>query len=103
MGENASSGAVSQFKNTIKNMKRLVGLAFDDPRAQKEMKLVPFKCVPMKHSLGGPDSVAVQVNVSGEEKTIPVEAICGMMIHHMGMIAAMKTSETSGNETTDVA
>jgi len=103
MGENASSGAVSQFKNTIKNMKRLVGLAFDDPRAQKEMKLVPFKCVPMKHSLGGPDSVAVQVNVSGEEKTIPVEAICGMMIHHMGMIAAMKASETSGNETTDVA
>ena len=38
MGEQAGSGAVSSFKSTIKNMKRLVGLAFDDPRAQKEMK-----------------------------------------------------------------
>lgn len=99
MGEQAGSGAVSQFKTTIKNMKRLVGLAFDDPRAKKEMSMVPFKCVPIKHSKGGPDSIAVQVN----DKTIPVEAVCGMMIHHMGMIAAKKASETSGNSTTDVS
>jgi len=103
MGEQAGTGAVSQFRNTIKNMKRLVGLAFDDPRAQKEMKLVPFECVPMKHGLGGPDSVAVKVSVDGEEKVIPVEAVCGMMVHHMGMIAAKKASETSGNSTTDTA
>jgi heat shock protein 4 len=102
MGEEAGSGAVSQYKNTIKNMKRLVGLAFDDPRAQKEMKMCPFECVPIQHSLGGPASVAVKVNGGGEEKIIPVEAVCGMILHHMGMIAAQKASDSSGNSTTDV-
>ena len=99
MGEQAGSGAVSSFKTTIKNMKRLVGLAYDDPRAKKEMKYIPYKCVPIKHSLGGPDSIAVCVNANGEEKIIPVEAVLGMMIHHMGMISAKKASETSGNVT----
>lgn len=101
VGEQAATGAISQYKNTIMNMKRLVGLAFDDPRAKKEMKLCPFQCVPMKHSLGGPDSIAVKVNVNGDDKIIPVEAVSGMLIHHMGMIAAKKASETSGNASTD--
>eukprot|EP00980_Cylindrotheca_fusiformis_P001438 scaffold345_cov134-Cylindrotheca_fusiformis.AAC.49 len=96
MGEAAGMGAVSNYKNTIKYMKRLVGLAFDDPRAQREMKKVPYECVPMKHSLGGPDSVGVKVSVNGEDTILPVESICGMMIHHMGMIAAQKAAETSG-------
>lgn len=103
MGEEAGTGAVSQFESTIKNMKRLVGLAFDDPRAQKEMKLVPFPCVPIKHGLGGPDSVAVKVNIDGAEKIIPVEAVCGMMVHHMGMIVAKKAAESSGNVSLDPA
>ncbi|KAL3944996.1 MAG: hypothetical protein SGBAC_000916 [Bacillariaceae sp.] len=96
MGEAAGVGAASAFKNTIKNMKRLVGLPFDDPRAKKEMEKAPFECVPMKHSLGGPDSIAVKVSVDGEDKIIPVENVCGMIIHHMGMIAAKKAAETSG-------
>jgi heat shock 70kDa protein 4 len=103
MGEEAGTGAVSQFESTIKNMKRLVGLAFDDPRAQREMKLVPFQCVPMKHGLGGPDSVAVKVSMDGEDKVIPVEAVCGMIVHHMGMIVANKAVETSGNTSMDPA
>ncbi|CAJ1966574.1 unnamed protein product [Cylindrotheca closterium] len=96
MGETAGTGAVSSYKNTIKYMKRLVGLPFDDPRAKREMEMVPFECVPMKHSLGGPDSIAVKVSVDGDEKIIPVENVCGMIIHHMGMIAATKAAETSG-------
>lgn len=103
MGEQAATAEVSQYKNTIKNMKRLVGLAFDEPRAKKEMKLVPFECVRMKHALGGPDSIAVKVSVNGEDKIIAIEAVCGMIIHHMGMIAAQKASETSGNSMTDVS
>ena len=49
MGEAATSSANSNYKNTITFMKRLVGLPFDDPRAQKEMKRVNYKCVPVKH------------------------------------------------------
>ncbi|KAL3923814.1 MAG: hypothetical protein SGILL_001430 [Bacillariaceae sp.] len=98
MGEQVSgSTPVSKYKTTIKNMKRLVGLAFDDPRAQREMKRAPFKCVPMTHSLGGPPSIAVQVFFNGEDKIIPVEQVLGMMIHHMGMVAAKNAAESSGN------
>jgi len=71
MGEAAGSGAVSNYKNTIKYMKRLVGLPFDDPRAKAEMEKVPYECVPMKHSLGGPDSIAVKVSVDGDKKIHP--------------------------------
>jgi len=98
MGEQVGgSTPVSKFKTTIKNMKRLVGLAFDDPRAQREMKRVPFQCVPMPHSLGGPPSIAVKVFFNGEDKVIPIEQILGMIVHHMGMVAAKKAVETTGN------
>eukprot|EP00536_Pseudo-nitzschia_multiseries_P014372 jgi/Psemu1/327522/estExt_fgenesh1_pg.C_6940007 len=61
MGEQvAGSTSISKFKTTIKNMKRLVGLAFDDPRAEKEMKRVPYQCVPLTHASGGPASIAVK-------------------------------------------
>jgi len=104
MGEQvAGSTSISKFKTTIKNMKRLVGLAFDDPRAQKEMKRIAYKCVPLAHSSGGPSSIAVEVSNNGEDTTIPIEQVLGMIVHHMGMIAAQKSSETAGSNATDVA
>lgn len=95
MGEGASSTALSNYKNTITNIKRLVGLAFDDPRAKAEMARVAYKCVPLKHTSGGPDGIAVQVNLAGEQKTIPIEAVAGMMVKHMGNIAAEKAASES--------
>ena len=67
-------------------MKRLIGLAFEDPRAQAEMKRAPFTCVPMKHASGGPDSIGVKVNFNSEETTVPIEAVAGMLVKHMGSI-----------------
>jgi heat shock protein 4 len=101
MGEVAASTASSNYKNTIYNFKRLVGLAFDDPRAQAEMKKVPFKCVPYKHASGGPDSVAVKVNFNGEETIISMEAVAGMMLKHLGSIAAAKAQQGSSGATLD--
>eukprot|EP00534_Pseudo-nitzschia_fraudulenta_P003036 CAMPEP_0201124808 /NCGR_PEP_ID=MMETSP0850-20130426/17444_1 /ASSEMBLY_ACC=CAM_ASM_000622 /TAXON_ID=183588 /ORGANISM="Pseudo-nitzschia fraudulenta, Strain WWA7" /LENGTH=812 /DNA_ID=CAMNT_0047392449 /DNA_START=66 /DNA_END=2504 /DNA_ORIENTATION=- len=99
MGEDVSgSTSISKFKTTIKNMKRLVGLAFDDPRAQKEIKRVPYECVPLAHSSGGPPSIGVKV----ADSTIPIEQVLGMIVHHMGMIAAKKSSESAGSNLTDV-
>eukprot|EP00584_Thalassiosira_punctigera_P000565 CAMPEP_0172527422 /NCGR_PEP_ID=MMETSP1067-20121228/2109_1 /TAXON_ID=265564 ORGANISM="Thalassiosira punctigera, Strain Tpunct2005C2" /NCGR_SAMPLE_ID=MMETSP1067 /ASSEMBLY_ACC=CAM_ASM_000444 /LENGTH=839 /DNA_ID=CAMNT_0013311159 /DNA_START=175 /DNA_END=2694 /DNA_ORIENTATION=- len=96
MGEAASSTALSNYKNTITNMKRLVGLAFDDPQAQAEMKKVAYKCVPYPHpGANNPDGIAVQINLAGEQKTIPVEAVAGMMVKHMGMVAAQKAAGES--------
>lgn len=96
MGEAATSGANSNYKNTITLMKRLVGLPFDDPRAQKEMKRVNFKCVPVKHSGGGVDTIGVEVTSNHETVVVPVEAVAGMMVKHLGSIAAKKAQDSAG-------
>ncbi len=104
MGEQvAGSTSISKFKTTIKNMKRLIGLAFDDPRAQKEMKRVPFQCVPVEHQSGGPSSIAVKMSSDGKDTIIPIEQVLGMIVHHMGMIAAKKSAESAASNTTDLA
>lgn len=95
MGETASITATSNYKNTIFNIKRLIGLAFDDPRAQLEISKCPFTCVPYKHSSGGPDSIAVKVTSNGEETVVAVEAVAGMMIKHLGQIAGAKAAQES--------
>jgi len=93
LGENAQSKASSNFKNTITSIKRLIGLAWDDPRAQTEIKKwCMFTCVPFKHATGGKDSIGVQVNVNGETTVVSMEAITGMMLKHMGGIAAAKAA-----------
>ena len=97
MGEEATSSANSNYKNTITFMKRLVGLPFDDPRAQKEMKRVNFKCVPVKHSGGGVDTVGVEVTSNNETMVVPVEAVAGMMVKHLGSIAAKKAQDSAGS------
>ena len=81
--------------NTIVNMKRLVGLSFDEPRAQQEMRRVPFTCVPIKHASGGPDSIGVKVHWNNEETILPIEAVTGMMVKHLGTIAGEKAAEGS--------
>mmetsp|Transcript_34271 Transcript_34271/g.82538 ORF Transcript_34271/g.82538 Transcript_34271/m.82538 type:complete len:823 (-) Transcript_34271:1408-3876(-) len=96
MGEGAGTAAVSKFKTTIRNMKRLIGLSFDDPRAKMEMKYVPFECFPLEHTTGGPTSIGVKATVDGEDKIIPIEQVAGMLIHHLGEIAANKAAESSG-------
>mmetsp|Transcript_35159 Transcript_35159/g.52268 ORF Transcript_35159/g.52268 Transcript_35159/m.52268 type:complete len:819 (-) Transcript_35159:144-2600(-) len=95
MGESAGISATSNYKNTITSMKRLVGLAFEDPRAQAEMKYCAFTCVPLKRACGGPDGIGVQVSVNGEQKVIAIEAVAGMMVRHLGTIAAAKAAQTS--------
>jgi len=101
MGESAEIGAKSNFRNTIKNMKRLIGLAFDDPRAQAEMKLAPFTCVPIKHA-GGPDTVGVKVNFNSEDTELPIEAVAGMLVKHMGGLVADKSAQNSTADKKDL-
>lgn len=101
LGEAAASTASSNFKNTVMNMKRLMGLPFEDPRAQAEMKRCAFKCVPLKHTSGGPDGIAAQISLGGETKIIPIEAVAGMMVKHMGLIAAKNAANQSNCEPAD--
>jgi len=102
MGESAQSTATSNFRNTITNMKRLVGLEFDDPRAQAEMKRTPYTCVRVKHG-SGPDTIGVKVNFNSEEKIIGIEAVAGMMVKHMGSIVASKTAESTSTDVSSLS
>lgn len=101
MGEEATSGVISNFRNTIRGVKRLIGLPFDSPSAQSEMQHFPgVSFVP--HSKGSNvATIAVQVDFAGETRVLPVEHIAGMMIHHMGMVAAQKAAQES--QTSDTA
>jgi len=95
MGEAATTGASSNYKNTITSMKRLVGLAYDDPRAKKEMEYLSFSCVPISHAGGGPDTIGVKVKYNNEEAVVSIEAVIGMMLKHLGSIATAKAKITS--------
>jgi heat shock 70kDa protein 4 len=99
VGEHATSGMMSNYKNTVTGsiLKRLIGLSYDDPRATYEMEQYKsyVTCVPYPHKSGGPSSIGIQVQLSGETKTLPIEAIYGMMVQHMGEIAALKASQTA--------
>jgi heat shock protein 4 len=94
LGDAALTTATSNYLNTITYMKRLIGLSFNDPRAQAEMKFLPFKCVPISH-VSGADSIGVQVNYHSEETVVSIEAVAGMLIKHMGSIVAAKSAESS--------
>jgi len=100
MGEQAASSATSNFRGTIYSMKRLVGLTFDNPMAQAEMRKAAFTCVPIPHAAGRPPSIGVQVNYNSEEKVIAIEAVVGMMVKHMGNIAAEKSAASGGDVNT---
>jgi len=95
MGEAALSTATSNFRNTITNLKRLVGLPFSDPRAQQEMKFCPFTCVPISHCSSSEQTIGVQVQFHNEEKVIPIEAVVGMMVKHLGCLVAQKNAENN--------
>lgn len=94
MGEGAATSATSNFKNTIFNIKRLIGLEYNNPKAQEEMKLCPFTCVPYTHDKGV-DTIGVKVSLNGEDKVLPMEAVAGMMIKHLGNIAGAKAAQES--------
>jgi len=100
MGESAQSTASSNFLNTISGIKHLIGLSFNDPRAQSEMKRHAFTCVPFPHpGKDAPDSIGVQVEFNSETQVVPIEQVAGMMIKHMGSLAGERSAEDVAAET----
>ncbi|CAM9708897.1 unnamed protein product [Laminaria digitata] len=45
MGEGAASIAKSNFKNTVREVKRLVGRTWGSPDLEADLKRLPFKCM----------------------------------------------------------
>ncbi|AAS51265.1 ACR038Wp [Eremothecium gossypii ATCC 10895] len=81
IGDAAKNQVANNPKNTIFDIKRLIGLKYNDKTVQREIKHLPFEVVDKN---GMP---AVAVTVKGERKLFTPEEISGMVLGKMKQIA----------------
>ncbi|KAA8917728.1 hypothetical protein TRICI_000115 [Trichomonascus ciferrii] len=81
VGDAAKNQAASNTKNTVFDIKRLIGLKYKDASVQNDMKHLPYKVI---NKDGKPQ---VKVSYSGEEKNFTPEEISSMILGKMKEIA----------------
>lgn len=81
IGDAAKNQVAANPGNTVFDIKRLIGLKFNDNTVQKDIQHLPYKIV---NKEGKP---AVEVTVKGEEKVFSPEEISGMILGKMKQIA----------------
>ncbi|CAD6457377.1 8dcc7f3b-af3f-4c47-8fff-21ba543a5543 [Sclerotinia trifoliorum] len=84
IGESAKNNAAMNPKNTIFDIKRLIGRRFDDPHTTKDIQSWPFTVIDQD---GSP---FVQVEYLGEEKIFSPQEISSMVLTKMKEIAEVK-------------
>ncbi|KAJ5127505.1 Ribosome-associated molecular chaperone SSB1 [Penicillium atrosanguineum] len=88
IGEAAKNQAAMNPRNTVFDIKRLIGRRMDDPIVKKDVESWPFKVVDQ----GG--SPAVQVEYLGENKTFTPQEISSMVLMKMKEVAETKLGKT---------
>jgi len=78
IGDAAKNQAARNPENTVFDAKRLIGRAFNDPIAQSDIKLWPFKVV-----AGPGDKPKIVVTYQAEEKQFHPEEISSMVLQKM--------------------
>lgn len=81
VGDAAKNQAASNVNNTVFDIKRLIGLKYNDDTVQKELKHLPYKI----ENKGNRPVVSVDYN--GEHKVFTPEEISGMILGKMKSIA----------------
>ena len=81
IGDAAKNQASSNVENTVFDIKRLIGLKYNDKMVQKEIKHLPYK---IDKKDGKP---VVKVEFNDETKTFSPEEISGMILTKMKSIA----------------
>eukprot|EP00899_Mesostigma_viride_P013989 jgi/Mesvir1/22591/Mv05012-RA.1 len=92
LGNHAATGQTMNPKNTICNIKRLLGRKFNDPMLQKELPLLPFQ---VREGPGGVPEVVVQY--LGETRAFTPAKILAMLLGNLKAIA----EKDQGNAITD--
>eukprot|EP01098_Paradermamoeba_levis_P009027 TRINITY_DN3737_c0_g1_i1.p1 TRINITY_DN3737_c0_g1~~TRINITY_DN3737_c0_g1_i1.p1 ORF type:complete len:388 (-),score=170.36 TRINITY_DN3737_c0_g1_i1:5-1126(-) len=82
IGDAAKNQAALNPKNTIYNIKRIIGRTWEDPELQKDIKLFPFRVV----NKGNRPYVSVEIK-SGETKEFAPEEISAMVLQKMKEIS----------------
>ncbi|KAJ5180379.1 Ribosome-associated molecular chaperone SSB1 [Penicillium capsulatum] len=84
IGEAAKNQAAMNPKNTIFDIKRLIGRRYDDPIVKKDVESWPFKVVAQG------ESPVVQVEYLGETKTFSPQEVSSMVLMKMKEVAETK-------------
>ncbi|CAB1106414.1 HSP70 [Ectocarpus sp. CCAP 1310/34] len=83
MGEGAASIARSNFKNTAREVKRLVGRVWGTPDLEADLARLPFKCIQHPETGG----VGIEVNYEDSIKVFTPEQIIACMLTKLIAIA----------------
>jgi len=84
IGESAKNQAAMNPRNTIFDIKRLIGRRFDDPTVKKDIESWPFKVIDQD---GSP---MVEVEYLGENKVFSPQEISAMVLMKMKEVAEVK-------------
>ncbi|CAM9096880.1 unnamed protein product [Chrysoparadoxa australica] len=87
MGEAALSIARSNYKNTVTQVKRLIGRVWGDPTLEVDRSRVMFDIVQHPDN----DGVGIKLNYDGENKVFSPEQVVAMMLSKLMDIAAAAT------------
>jgi L1 cell adhesion molecule like protein len=88
IGDAAKSSISSNVKNTIYDVKRLMGRTFDDPCVQKELKNLSYKVVNKNNK------PIIEVEYKGEHKQFTPEEISSMILTKMKEVAEAYVGQT---------
>lgn len=75
LGVAAKNQQVTNMKNTVYSLKRLLGRQYNDPHVQHEMKHLPFNIVPNRDG-----SIGIKVHYLGEEHIFTPEQCTAMLL-----------------------
>ncbi|XP_073276289.1 heat shock 70 kDa protein 14-like [Primulina huaijiensis] len=82
IGTAGAAASLSNPKNTISQIKRLVGRRFSDPELQRDLKSLPFLVI------DGPDGYPlIQARYLGGTRTFTPTQVLGMLLSHLKSIA----------------
>ncbi|KAK4528714.1 hypothetical protein GAYE_SCF63G6659 [Galdieria yellowstonensis] len=85
IGESAVSSVVQNYKNTVTEVKRLLGRAYDDPEVQRQMERSFFEIVKEQDGRTG---IRVQYGPNGEKRVFSPEALVAMILTNLGETAS---------------
>lgn len=91
IGESAVSSVVQNYKNTVTEVKRLLGRAYDDPEVQRQLKRSFFEIVKEQDGRTG---IRVQYGPEGEKRVFSPEAIVAMILTNLGETASSEYGST---------
>lgn len=94
LGEAGKNKQISNIKNTVESLKRIIGLDYNDPDFEKEAKYFQAKLVKLENG-----KIGAQVRLAGEQATFSATQLVAMFINK---VKNTVVDETKAN-ITDVA